>query len=746
MSARPLVALLCALPMALLMTGTAVAQATPEPAPSSAAPSRPRIGLVLSGGGARGGAHLGVLKVLEEMHIPVDVIVGTSAGAIVAASYASGLPLPVIASEMSALRTVMLFRDVDRAETPFRSKLNDAINYLGPEVGLKGGGLLLQKGVVAGVSIEAVLRRLTRQQRTQQFDDLPIPFRAIATDLASSEMVVLDHGNLAVAVRASMAIPAGLDPVEIEGRLLVDGGLTRNLPVDVARRMGADVIIAVDIGTPLLTRAQIVGLLTVSDQISRILTNTNVNKSIAELGPRDLLITPDLGTVTTGDFDRLAEAAVSGETAARAVAAQLERYRVGATEYLAWHTARVREPAALPARIDAVRVTGTKLVNPEVIAAAIHTAAGGELDAALADEDIKRIYARGDFERVSYTLATDPAVGRVLIADVVEKSWGPNFVRVGLGLSSDLRGDSFFTIVGTHRATWLNALGGEWRNDAQIGHLSRFATEFYQPLTPAQRLFVALHAETAREPFDLYSASGDRLARYRRGTYGFGLDVGAPFGNAGEARLGVSRGRLKLLNDTSFVSASLLVPNTEMAGLTARVRLDTLDNLRFPRSGYEADVQVYASRRRLGATDDYTRASASFSAAFASGAHSVQLGLRGASNVGGARLPVYELFSLGGFLELSGYRTGELVGREMGFGRVIYNYRVSAPGLLDGAYVGVSLEAGRVGDSVAGFERSSVRRGSALYFAFDSPLGPVYLAYGRGDGKNKAVYFFLGRP
>lgn len=165
-------------------------------------------------------------------------------------------------------------------------------------------------------------------------------------------------------------------------------------------------------------------------------------------------------------------------------------------------------------------------------------------------------------------------------------------------------------------------------------------------------------------------------------------------------------------------------------------------------------MQVLASCQRLGATDDYTQASASFSAAFAGGAHSVQFGLRGASNVGGARLPVYELFTLGGFLELSGYRTGELVGREMGFGRVIDNCRVGAPGLLDGADVGVSLKAGRVGDAVVGFERSSVRRGSALYFAFyfafDSPLGPplgpVSLACGRGDSKNQAVYFFLGRP
>jgi len=183
-----------------------------------------------------------------------------------------------------------------------------------------------------------------------------------------------------------------------------------------------------------------------------------------------------------------------------------------------------------------------------------------------------------------------------------------------------------------------------------------------------------------------------------------------------------------------------------MGGVTARVRADTLDNLRFPRSGYEADVQVYASRQSFGAADDYTKLSASFSAAFATGPHSVHFNLRGAGGAGSTPLPVYELFSLGGFLELSGYRTGQLVGRAMSFGRVIYNYRVRAPGLLDGAYLGGSLEAGRIGDTVIGTDRSSMRRGSSLYFAADSPLGPVYLAYGRGDGNNQAVYFFLGRP
>ena len=723
--------------------GTAAAAASAAPAASN---PRPRIGLVLSGGGARGGAHLGILKVMEELHVPVDVVVGTSAGSIVAAAYASGMPLAQIAEEMSGLRTSMLFRDVDRGEVPLRNKINDAINYIGPEIGLKNGGVALPKGVVAGVSIEAVLRQLTARQRTTDFDKLPIPFRAVATDLTTSEMVVIDKGNLAVAVRASMAIPAVVDPVELDGRLLVDGGLSRNLPVDVARAMGADVVIAINIGTPLRKRDEISGILTVSDQISRILTAANVNKSLRELKEGDVLITPDLGTVATADFDRLAEAAVAGEKAARIAAPFLARYSLPPQEWAVWHAAVVAEPASLAGRIDEVRVTGVERVNPEVITARMRTQAGVEFKQRIADEDIKRIYARGDFERVSYSISDDPVKGRVLTADVVEKSWGPNYLRFGLGLSSDLSGDSFFTLIAAHRWAWLNSLGGEWRNDVQIGHADRLSSEFYQPLTPAQRLFVAVHAETARDPFDLYNDAGDRLARYRRATYGAGFDLGTPIGTSGELRLGLSRGRLRLLNDTSFLSGSLIVPPIEMGGAQARLRLDTLDNLRFPRSGYSADVQVYASRSRLGATDNYTKASGSFDLALAHGAHSVQLGVRAAKSLGSGDLPIYEVFSLGGFLQMSGYRTGELLGQEMTFGRLIYNYRVSAPGLLDGAYVGVSLEGGRIGETVTGANRTALRHGASIYFAFDTPIGPVYLAYGRADGGRQSVYFFVGQP
>lgn len=709
--------------------------------------AHPRVGLVLSGGGARGGAHIGVLKVLEELRVPVDLIVGTSAGAIVGAAYASGMPPADIEAEMKTLSTALLFRDVDRTEVPLDSKIRDSVNYIGPEVGLRDGSLALPKGAVAGVSLEAVLRRLTHRQRTDRFDRLPIPFRAVATDLATAEMVVLDRGNLAIAVRASMAIPAVVEPVELDGRLLVDGGPSRNLPVDVARAMGADVVIAVNIGTPLRKREEITSLLSVSDQMTRILTNRNVAVSLQEIGPDDILLTPELGTVATADFDRLPEASAAGEAAARRMAGELARYAIDDARYAGWRasTQRAQPPVAL--RIDRVRVTGTDRVNPEAVRASMRSAEGEVFDVARADADLKRIYARGDFERVGYTLAPEPGVGNVLTAEVTEKSWGPNFLRFGLGLSSDLQGNSFFNLAASHRATWLNRLGGEWRNDVQIGHTDRLATEWHQPLTPAQRLFVAGRLEFSREPFDLYLPdTGERFARYRRQYGGAGIDLGAPFGTGGEFRIGLTRGHVKMLADTGFIPPDLIEAPQDTGGVLARLRFDTLDDLHFPTRGSQGELRLYASRDGLGADQTYTKLSASYRGARAVGRHSLQLGLRGAQAVGDDDLPVHELYSLGGFLQLSGYATGQFLGRELAFGRLVYNYRLSLPGLLAGAFVGASAEYGRIGDSVSSGPDTQVRRGLSVYASIDTPLGPVYGAFGRGDDGSKAVYFYLGQP
>lgn len=710
------------------------------------AAQRPRIGLVLSGGGARGGAHLGVLKVLEEMQVPVDVIVGTSAGAIVGSAYASGLPLAEIEREMKGLSTAVLFHDVDRDEVPLRRKLDDATNFIGPEFGLGPRGLALPKGAVAGVSLEGVLRRLTRRQRSTDFDRLPIPFRAVATDLASAEMVVLAHGQLALAARASMAIPGAINPVEIDGRLLVDGGLKRNLPVDVARRLGADVVIAVNIGTPLLRREQISSVVSVSDQMLRILIGANVQESLQQLRPGDVLVTPELGEISSSAFDQLAEAAHGGERAARAVASQLAPYRLPAADYAALMASRQAAGGDAAQVIDELRIVGTRVVNPEVVLASMETQAGTAYDPARLDRDVKRVYARGDFEAVNYTLV-DEAGSRVLLVEVSEKSWGPDYLRLGLGLSSDFEGNSFFDLYASHRWTWLNALGAEWRNDLQIGRTARLASEWYQPLTERQRLFVTPRVKVEDEPFDLYDPdSGLRVARFRRTAAELGLDLGLPLGGAGEARVGLVRGSVKFRDDTTMIRADELSRRADTGGVLARVRVDRLDSLRFPRSGWATDARLYFSRGQLGADDSYTKASLSLQGAAHRGPHALRGSLQAGGNLKQGALPAYELFSLGGFLQLSGYRTGQLLGTEMRFARVAYNYRLAGPGFLDGMYVGTSLEAGRIGDSVAGADKGRLRRGRSLYLALDTLVGPVYLALGVADAGNRAAYFYLGQP
>ncbi len=582
------------------------------------------------------------------------------------------------------------------------------------------------------------------RQSSDDFDRLPIPFRAIATDLANADMVELRRGSLSAAIRASMSIPAAVSPVEIDGRLLVDGGMARNLPVDVARAMGAERIIAVNIGTPPLRRDQIGSLLSVSDQITRFLTAKNVAQSLSELGPDDVLITPELGTITAGDFDRLAEAAAAGEKATLAQAAALAPMAIDAQAYAAFEAVRTQDARPREVVISELQIEGTRRTREEVVRAAMVSQPGSVFDADTAEADMRRLYGLGDFEHVSYALVGEPSERQVLTTTVSEKRWGPHYLRFGLGLQTSFDGNAYFTLRATHRATWLNALGGEWRNDLQIGHTELLRTEWHQPLTVRQRVFATAHLQALRSPFDVYD-EGLRVARFRWDRRELAMALGAPLGSSAEVRLGLVRGRAKLLTDTSVIPGALLSPDRDTGGVQFQLRYDSLDNLRFPRSGWLADANVYASRSAFGAEDTYTRLSLDLRGAVAVGNHVLRLAGAMQKRIGGTiELPGYELTSLGGFLRLSGYHIGEFIGQEMRFARAVYALRIAGPGFLDGAYVGVSAEAGRIGDTAG---RGVVtRHGNAIYLNVDTLLGPVYLAYGRASSQRDAFYFFLGRP
>jgi len=738
--------------VALWLAAVAVPPAMAAPAQATDAArspdslKRPRICLVLSGGGARGAAHVGVIKVLEEYRVPIDCIAGTSMGALVGGTYATGSSVPEMEAVLEVISTEMLFKeDPPRQERAMRRKEDDYGILFTPEVGLDDGAVKFGKGIVSGVQLETVLRRLSKAKGHHQFDQLPIPYRAVATDLVNGKAVVFHEGELANVMRASMSVPGAVAPAELDGKILVDGMLTSNLPVQTAREeMGADIIIAVNVGTPLLKREQLTGIFGVSNQMLSILTEQNVQASLATLKPDDILISPELGDFSTGDFDHLEHIAPLGEAAARKVADRLARLSIPAGEYAALRQRQLVAVVPDLRPVDEIRFDNLKRVNPRTAQAAMETRAGQPIDQTTLDRDMRRLYGTDDFEHVNYRFIEEPGK-RILAVEAVEKTWGPNYLRFGLGLSSDFSGDAFFNILGSYRKTWLNDRGAEWRTDVQLGHTSGLYTELYQPFSADSRFFVAPHAAIERSTADLYR-DDDRVASYEKTSMLAGVDLGSHFNRYGELRLGVVGGRLKPQLDTGPDALSPGESRIVQGAFTARLKLDQLDSVHFPRSGWRAGASLFDSTATLGADDEYTKWDADGNAAFSFGNHTLNFAIKVGDKLGSHPLPRYDQFQWGGFLTGSGYATGQLLGEELQFGRLMYYHRILEGSIFEGAYTGFSLEASRIGKPLVPGNREDWLRSAALFIAADSPLGPVYFGYGQAEGGNSSFYFYLGRP
>ena len=420
--------------VSLVISATAKADAQGIPSRD-----RPRIGLVLGGGGAKGGAHIGVLKVLEELRVPIDMIAGTSVGAIMGGMYAAGLS----PAELEQIVNQMDWHDLiaggrPRAGLTFRRRMDDSNFPTRLELGFNSGAFRLPSGLVTGQSMEVVFRSVSLPgAHITSFEELPIPFSAVATDIVTGEMVVLNEGDLSTAVRASMSIPGAFSPVDVDGRLLVDGAVVRNLPVDVVRGMGADVIIAVDLTPPLYTRDQLESAVEVSSQVLRIATAEDARaqiQALEEVG--GVLLRPNVDSVPPSAFTEVPKTIPAGEAVARELAAQLSRYSVTVVEYEAWQARRTSVVSA-PLRVDFVRVEGAKRLAPEVIEARLRIRTGQILEPKAVERALARVYGLDVFERVDYRIVREE--GRIgMVVEVVEKPWGPGFFRVGLALGDDL--------------------------------------------------------------------------------------------------------------------------------------------------------------------------------------------------------------------------------------------------------------------------------------------------------------------
>jgi NTE family protein len=708
----------------------------------AAADSAPRVGLVLSGGGARGAAHIGVLKVLEEQRIPVHAIAGTSMGAVVGGLYASGLSAAEIATLIDSEEWRAGFTEpAPRDRLSFRRKSEDQNFLVKFPLGIKSGSFRLPKALVSGQRVSQVLRRVTFPvARLDAFDQLPIPFRAVATDLETGDPVVLSGGDLVDAMRASLAAPGVFAPVEIDGRLLVDGGLANNLPVDVAQAMGVDVLIVVDVGFPLRKRDTLDSVTTISNQMLSILIRRGSDMQRARLGASDILISPDLGEASSFDFAIIPQATDLGESAARAALSRLSTLASTADRYDAWVAARAAARQQTP-QIASVRVAESAVRYQRLIEGRF---AAADLDVNGIDAAVSTLFGRGNFESVDYRVRGE--AGDTLEVAARRNSWGPNYVRFGLSLQDDFNGNSNYNAAARFVLADIGPLAAEWVWDAQVGVEPRIATEAHIPFGDEARWFWMPQARFELSNVPLVR-SGERIAEYRLRTSEYGLDVGRELSNWGEARAGVRRetGRARLrLGDPSLASSD----EFDVREYFGRFSIDTLDDRNFPRRGHYLVTEWRGERTGLGSDRNADVVTLDWLAARSRGRDTVALWTSFGTQVNSAEDNVRSLFPLGGFLNLSGIAPETLSGRHFAIARALYYRQIGRGGegfLNVPAYAGLSLEVGNVWDNRSDISLGSSLKQGSLFFGFDTLFGPVYIGTGFGEDSDSTFYLFLGR-
>ncbi len=714
--------------------------------PTAIAGERPKIGLALGGGGARGGAHLGVLKRLEELRIPVDYIVGTSMGAVVGGLYATGMSTGQIEQAMKDIDWTAIFDDKPpREERRYRRKQDDRTFLIDRRPGVieKERRVELVPALIQGQTLELALRRYTlAASEVQDFDRLAIPFRAVATDVVTGEVVVLGEGDLAAAIRASMAVPAVFAPVEIGDRLLVDGGLAMNLPVSAVRAMGADIVIAVDVGGPRRTREEIGNIFQMLDQVASLVTARNTEEEIAKLKPRDVLIVPPLEReVLSSQFDRLLEAAAIGEQGADAKRAELARLGVSPAQYAAHQAARGEADFALPV-IDFVEIENDSRLDDALITGRISLRPGDRLDPDVLDRDIATVVDQDNFESVRYrVIERDGKTGVVITAR--QKSWGTSSLQGGLELSSSGGGDSMFNIGAAYTMAPVNRLNAEWRTILRLGEEPGLTTGLYQPLDAAERWYLDVGVGvTSNNLRILGSDSGDTpVAEYQVVRWGGLLEGGRNLGNWG--RLGLRYSRYAGDADVQVGGPDFPSYTFDVGELQLGLSVDTLDSLNFPRSGWFGSAYGVIARDWLGSSNDYELAGLSLLRAGTWGRDSLLGGLSLGGNIGGST-PPESFFRMGGFLNLSGFNQRDLSGPYAALARTIYLRDLGTS--LVRTYAGGSFEIGNVWQERDDIGFDDLRYGGSLFLGADTILGPVYVGYGIGDGGNDAFYLFLGRP
>jgi NTE family protein len=729
--------------LSVCLTKFSGAQDTPAPATTQAPPPRPRIGLALGGGAALGLSEIGILRWMEDNHVPVDRIAGTSMGSIIGAMYATGMSSQEIEKFAGQINWDEAFRaEPEYPELSYRRKQDRRDYQIETPLGLKHG-LSGPNGFNPGQRAELLLDRIAYlEYAVHNFDELPIPFRCVATDMLSGQAVVLRDGPLAQAVRASMAIPGVFTPVEVNGRVLADGGMVQNVPVETVREMGVDAVIAVQLQTPPGTRDQLETLTGMLSRAVSVMITQNEERSLALA---DAKVTVDTTGFDVISYGRVKEFIALGYKTAASQSAELLRYAIQDDaqwkQYLAEREAR-KHPRSEKVAAIAIQVTGADSDTDRRIQHRLTDALHEPLDLNQLDKQLVRIAGEGQFDRLGYEGFLQNGVPALKVT-AHEKNYGPPFVD--LAVNVDGSGVAAFDFSAGARVTFMDIAhhGGEWRNDFLFGSSNLAASEFYQPLA-GSHFFVAPYAFASK--YARNSFSGDtRVAVFGDERAGGGLDFGHDTRRS-EFRIGyeIFDGKLSPL----IGGTGLPIVAGSTGEFRARYVWDGQDSPTVPASGTRLVASVSHMLQSPGLPHAISQVEVQSSNFVPlSGKTSLFVSASGGTTFSGSAGP-FQVFALGGPFHLGAYLPQEFLGNHyaytsFGFRRSLYRL----PSLVgDKIYWGGWYEAGTAFGKAGDDPGPVAVRGSLnLGIIADTIVGPIAVAGSVSPTGQSRINFTIGR-
>jgi NTE family protein len=741
--------------------------------------ARHKVGLVLSGGGARGAAHLGVIKVLEKNHIPIDAIVGTSMGALIGGLYASGKSTTEIENLLlSTPWKKIISHDYKRKDIPFRRKSVERDFATDTKMGINSDNeVAFAPGLFKKHGMLHFLQNQTYDVHTvKSFDDLSIPFRAVASRLEDGESVVLSKGSLAEAMYASLAIPGAFAPINIEGNALVDGGVINNLPIDVMReQMDVDTIIVVDISTPYDKNASYNGYLAVTSQLINILMRKNVELSLASMKNKsnEILLTPNLDGYTPLDIEKYSEIMKIGmNTTIEALQDKLAGLIVKENKYYVEKEKTPSKDEFIEPVIDKIEIVNPTYLNNDKILSYLHVKLGEPLDIQRLDRDILKIYSLMIFDDVNYHIEENN--GMYTLKIVTTPNWNVNGqLKASFGFEDNMQGHSDYFVKLEYIKFGLNSYAGEWRSQLGLGVETLALTELYQPLDYKGTFYIqpSLFYRDKKvyvSPVILgghsVDAALDKTIAIQAKEYGASLEVGMNLSS--DLQMNFETTYKKVEPSTDILSSgeegvSFITSRETASILQGKLSIiyDSLDEPFFPKYGSHAQAWVSANQQTnssalLSPDVDYKQYFAEYTGVISKDKHTL-IGTAKAGetfSVKGNFDDVQDFssfYTLGGLFSLSGLPSNAVTGNNVAFASLVYRYRVSEEDFFGSfsmpLYLGFSAEVGETWYENEDFSSDKLLYAGSVYLAVNTILGPFYLGFGTTEFDYYSVHLSLGK-